>query len=78
MPRSEEGTMFTLTRNELDITECEVPDCTHEDHSTLYIHGRCHMNAGNEVSYNKLTGLLTIACKECKKRIAQIAVAYTN
>lgn len=49
------------------------------DHSgdpTLFLNSRCHTGFGTEVSYDKRTGVLTIACKKCKALIVQIAVHH--
>lgn len=63
-----------LARRQLDIAGCDEPNCDH-DHSVLYLHSACHPNAGTRVSYEKLTGLLTIDCRRCKKLVAQVKVA---
>lgn len=39
----------------------------------LYLHGRCHPGAGNEVRY--ADGTLTIRCRVCKGHVADVAVA---
>lgn len=67
--------MSALTRGELDEAGCSMPDCTHSDHSEIYLHGRCHMNAGTRVHYTRGTGVLTVACRTCGKLVARIAVA---
>lgn len=64
-----------LTRVELDRAQCATPGCTHEDHSELFLHARCHMNAGLQVSYSLVTGTLKIACLTCDTPIAVVAVA---
>lgn len=53
---------------------CGVPDCGH-DHSVLYLHAQCHITGGTRASYDKNTGILTIACIKCTKPVATIAVA---
>lgn len=72
--------MKPLTREVLDGMPCggcgkEIGDP--EQHSAhdmrRWLHGRCHMSAGTRVSY--LDGVLTVACRECKKLIVEIAVA---
>jgi hypothetical protein len=43
--------------------------CTHE----FFFHARCHPAAGTWVSYRE--GTLTIICRECRKLVAEVAVA---
>jgi len=57
---------------------CSVPGCTHADHSTVYFHGRCHMQAPVQVSYTKDSGELVITCYQCKHIIAKVAVARST
>jgi hypothetical protein len=65
-----------LTRADLDMGRCENPDCTHEDHDQiLFLHGLCHPGAGHRASYDKQTGVLTLACRECSEPVAHIMVA---
>jgi len=54
---------------------CQSPGCTHKDHGTLFLHGRCHLKADVEVSYTKDSGEILVACAVCQKEIARIAVA---
>jgi len=63
-----------LTRDVLDSFGCATPNCGH-DHSTLFLHGACHLGAGNEVQYTKATGVLTIRCNQCKRFVAAVQVA---
>jgi hypothetical protein len=63
-----------LSRKQLDPAGCGQPNCGH-DHSVLYLHSVCHPNAGTRVSYEKLTGLLTVACRRCQKLVAHVKVA---
>lgn len=63
-----------LTRAILDHVRCGIPDCTSEhEGEPIYLHGRCHMGAGNEVEY--LDGVLSIRCVRCKKEVGRIKVA---
>lgn len=71
---------MTLTREKLDgmaCSECgkDLGDPVHkEGHDRrLWLHGRCHPSAGSRVSY--LDGVVTVACRQCKKLIAELAVA---
>jgi hypothetical protein len=66
--------MTALTRLQLDIAGCGTPNCGH-DHSVLFLHAACHPSAGTRVSYDKPTGLLTVACKRCDKLVVQVKVA---
>ena len=54
---------------------CQTPGCTHKDHGTLFLHGKCHFRGTVEVSYTKDSGEILVACAECQKEIARIAVA---
>jgi len=51
---------------------CSSPDCTDPHVKNMFIHGKCHTGAGNEVEYNE--GVLHIRCLECKKPIADFPV----
>ena len=53
---------------------CHTPGCEH-DHSTLFLHGRCHPKANVQASYTAGAGLLCVECAECGKLIAEIKVA---
>ena len=67
--------MRITTRRELDSLGCQFPDCDdHEDHTVLYLHPRCHDDAGTWASYDKSTGTLTIRCRECEDAIVEILV----
>lgn len=66
--------MTALTQKDMASAGCGMPDCNH-DHSILYLHGRCHMGTGNEVAYEKATGILTVRCNKCKQFVAEILVA---
>jgi hypothetical protein len=67
-----------LRRENLDNGRC--PMCekdptlkhTHEA-QRIWLHSRCHPSAGCRVSY--FHGVLTVACRECKAKIADVAVA---
>jgi hypothetical protein len=65
---------MALSRKQLDVTGCGEPNCGH-DHTVLFLHAACHPNAGTRASYDKLTGLLTIACRRCEKLVAEVKVA---
>jgi hypothetical protein len=63
-----------LSRKQLDPAGCGQPNCGH-DHSVIFLHSACHPSAGTRVSYDKPTGLLTVACRRCEKLVAQVKVA---
>jgi hypothetical protein len=65
--------MIILTRKQLDISGCEVPNCKH-DHSVVFLHSVCHPAAGSRASYDKLTGLLALECRKCQAPIAYVKV----
>jgi len=68
--------MTVLTRAILDPMQCQHPDCTHEDHGTVfYLHAQCHPPAGSRVSYDSSTGILAVRCRQCDKLTAEIKVA---
>ena len=67
-----------LNKTDLDkatLSGCQMPGCKHKDHSTLFIHARCHPHGDIEVSYTLLSGELLIACRVCHTPIIAVAVA---
>lgn len=64
-----------LTQRDLDNAACGMPGCTHEDHSEVWLHGRCHMSAGTCVMYRRGTGVIVISCRQCGAFINAIEVA---
>lgn len=40
----------------------------------MFIHARCHPQAGLWAAYEKRTGLLTILCKECRAEVVTVRV----
>lgn len=47
---------------------CVMPECDHTSHDTeMFIHARCHMEAGVEVFVQD--GWLYIRCAECQKPV---------
>ncbi len=64
-----------LTSGRLDAMGCHGCGATHEptqhEHG-MFVHGRCHPGAGNDVCY--VDGKILVACHECKKPIVAIAV----
>lgn len=65
---------MSLTKAELDIQGCSMPNCGH-DHSVLYLRARCHAKEPVEVCYEKATGEIVVRCKLCKREVARIEVA---
>jgi len=70
--------MRPLLRSDLDNANCSVPGCKHihpapTREAPMWIHGKCHPNAGVEVSYDG-GGALTIACHLCQLLVAKVLV----
>lgn len=61
-----------LTRVELDKLKCPCgkPNC-----GDIWLKPACHKHSGVEASYDQKTGVLQIACFQCKKLIVHILVA---
>jgi len=69
--------MNGLTKIQLDLMAangCEIPDCTHDHSGEIFLRPRCHVNRQPEVSYTRGSGVLIIACSECHRLVAAIAV----
>lgn len=69
--------MNSLTRIDLDLMAahgCETPGCSHETHSRIYFHGRCHPDEPTWAFYDASTGEVTVECAVCRKAIATIVV----
>jgi hypothetical protein len=65
---------MSLYREDLDASGCATPNCGH-DHSELFFHGKCHMDAPSIARYVKTTGTVEIECAECNRPIASVKVA---
>ncbi len=70
--------MKPWTKLQLDLAAasgCDVPNCPdpHED-GVIYFHGRCHPLRPVQASYKQGSGVVQIACGECRKLIVEIAV----
>jgi hypothetical protein len=63
----------SLTREDLDRTTCQMPDCDHTSHDGLILHGTCHVQAAMTVEYR--SGELTFYCAICGGFVTRIAVA---
>jgi hypothetical protein len=64
-----------LTRAVLDRTPCSTLDCTHEDHSAMWMHSNCHPRAGVVAIYFMADGVMQLQCRKCKRLICAVAVA---
>src|SRR4051812_48286170 len=50
-----------MYREDFEGMDCNVPGCTHEDHSgEFYLHSQCHMKKGTRAMYKD--GTITITC----------------
>lgn len=55
---------------------CGNPGCTHHHElDPLFLHPRCHIGGGVEVSYMMGTGLLSVTCAKCHKAVVVVEVA---
>lgn len=53
---------------------CSRPGCCGDHkHDILFIHARCHMSGGIEVSYSE--GVLHVACAVCHATIVNVPVS---
>ena len=64
-----------FTRLDLDTMGCQAPGCTHTDHAEMFVHPRCHPNAGTWVEYRRHLGVLKVSCRKCKAHVASFLVA---
>lgn len=55
---------------------CDYPGCDHSLHDGMFLHSRCHLDAGCEVEYKD--GTLHIRCVVCKSTILDVVVAATG
>jgi hypothetical protein len=60
-----------ITKEELNDAGCGTPNCNH-NHSTLYLHGGCHINALTSVRYEKKIETLIIECGACEEEVVRI------
>jgi hypothetical protein len=52
---------------------CSIPGCDHSSHDEgIFLHGNCHLHAGNEVMYKD--GVLYINCAKCQKTVINLYV----
>lgn len=63
-----------LTKQHLDAMGCDTPGCDHSDH-VLYFSAACHPKGRLEIAYSKASGTLLVTCKQCKREVAELAVA---
>lgn len=61
-------------KKELNAMGCGNPNCNHH-HSILFMHPRCHPNAGLDAMYSKPTGTMHLICRECEDTILCVKVA---
>jgi hypothetical protein len=66
-----------LTKRYLDEARCRRPGCTDCGHELVFSQN-CHPKAGLQVSYDKTSGHLHLACNKCKQPIAGVLVADTE
>lgn len=66
---------LTISDLERATCSCGGEDC---DNNVVFFHSKCHPEAASEVSYTKGDGYLVVKCAECKKLVAEIAVALVN
>lgn len=64
-----------MTQQQLSQARCTNPGCDHKNHETLFIHSRCHPEAGLMISYHLTTGVLGVGCNECGGFICEVLVA---
>jgi hypothetical protein len=60
-------------KEDLDGTQCSVPNCTHDHEQGFFLHAKCHPGSPTWAMY--LNGRLFITCAECKEIIVVIEVA---
>jgi hypothetical protein len=67
--------MDALTRMDLDGRTCEVPGCTHAEHTDapLILSPMCHPAASLSVDYR--SGVLTMRCARCAQMVTRVKVA---
>jgi hypothetical protein len=63
--------MAVLTKKILNAMGCGMPNCNH-DHSILYLHSSCHVDAGTHIRYEKKSERLYIECAKCGKGVTII------
>jgi hypothetical protein len=66
-----------LTREHLDritVEGCGMPGCE-ENHSTLFLHSRCHIKAGVLAEVCEFDPVIHIVCAKCRGHIGDVALA---
>jgi hypothetical protein len=61
---------------DLEAAQCSSPDCPHDDHGELFLHGRCHPSAGTRAAFDRKTGLLHLRCRACQAHIVTLVIAH--
>lgn len=64
--------MPPMRKEDLDAAQCGNPDCKHEDHSVMFLNGRCHMRAGKLAFFH--AGSVQVVCAICTTEICTIAI----
>jgi hypothetical protein len=71
------GRLEGLYKEDLDLLAnhgCQCKDCREAGRDKVFFfHARCHPEAGTWVSHQG--GTLTVICRECRKLVAEVAVA---
>lgn len=66
---------MTQYAEDLATARCANPGCTHEDHTQMFLHAKCHPQGGLDVAYNLIKNALEVSCARCHKPVGEIAVA---
>jgi hypothetical protein len=66
-----------LTQADLSDAKCSTPGCACED-TKVYLHSRCHMEAGLNARYDRNTGALTLECAECEQDVGSFLLAASR
>jgi hypothetical protein len=60
-----------MTKEDLNKSGCGLPNCTH-DHSKLFLHSSCHIEAPTWVIYEKAIETLIVKCADCGNEVIRI------
>ena len=63
-----------IVQEDLAHAGCGTPGCGH-DHSSLFMHGKCHTHAPVQACYEKASGSLTLTCHRCGEHVATFLIA---
>ena len=70
-----------MTRGDLDRAAthgCQVPDCDHQAHGEIWLHGRCHIHAPQFLSANRKNMAFLLVCVECRRMVATFAIGKSD